>query len=165
MVRHHYEGGNMLKGIVISAVVSITVWLLLVWAVAAKANYQDQRLNTIASNIAGHDVVVSCSASEHEWVSFEDAGFPGQNFDADGFTTASRSNVIYLAPRVCDTLEGDLHVGVASVGDYWNGLAIKVLVHEALHQRGITDESQTDCTALTLVKQYALSLGYTANVT
>lgn len=144
--------------------------VLMVWLVAAAivvtaahGAYQDQRLNAIASAVAGHPVIVSCASGAHEWSRFEDTA--GLAFETDGFTFVGRDNVVYLAPRICDTLMADLTVGTNYVGDYWNGLAIRAILHESVHQRGITDEGITECTAMQLVKQYATSFGYAAKVT
>lgn len=138
-------------------------WLAFGVAVSHAA-YQDQRLNAVASAVAGHPVTVSCAASAHEWSQFEDAA--GYTFETDGFTYIGRTpSVIYLAPRICDTLVADEHAGPTAVGDFWNGLAIKVILHEASHQAGISDEGAADCNALSLVKQYAPSFGYSKTVT
>lgn len=141
-------------GVIVAALIGVGI---------AKASYTDITLNTAASKIAGHPVTVACYSSGHEWVQAEDSAFPGQNFEADGFTFIGRTPaVIYLSPRVCDTLEADLHGNPA--GDYWNGLAIKVLLHEASHQAGIADEAGAECNALSLLKAYAPTFGYALTV-
>ena len=144
-------------------VMAIAAVAFAIAATAARAAYQDPKLNAVASAVAGHPVIASCATGAHEWSQFEDVA--GLAFETDGFTFVGRDNVIYLAPRICDILLADFSYGVTAVGDYWNGLAIKTIIHESVHQRGITDESVTDCTALKLVKQYALSFGYAAKVT
>jgi hypothetical protein len=149
-------------GLILALAFCVGFWLT-VGALVAKAAYQDTTLNNVASKIAGHPVSVACYASGHEWVQAEDSAFPGQSFEADGFTFIGRTPaVIYLAPRVCDTLEADLHGNPA--GDYWNGLAIKVLLHESSHQAGIADEAGAECNALSLLKSYAPTFGYPLTV-
>jgi hypothetical protein len=149
-------------GLILCIAFCVGFWLT-VGVIAAKGAYTDQALNDVATKIAGHPVSVSCASSGHEWVTYEDSAFPGQNFEADGFTFIGRTpSVIYLAPRICDTLEADLHGNPA--GDYWNGLAIKVLLHESSHQAGIADEHAAECNALSLLKTYAPIFGYPAKV-
>lgn len=146
--------------------VSAILWVALgvLMASAARGAYQDQRLNAVATAVAGHPVVVSCATGVHEWAKFEDTA--KYTFETDGFTYIGGASVIYLAPRICDTLEADLHAGPESAGAYWNGLAIKVLLHEASHQAGLVDESDAECNALKLVKKYAVeTFGYKASVT
>jgi hypothetical protein len=147
----------------LGAVLFCLVFWLAIGVAIAKASYTDGALNGVASKIAGHPVTVACYSSGHEWVQAEDAAFPGQSFEADGFTFIGRQPaVIYLSPRVCDTLEADLHGNQA--GDYWNGLAIKVLLHESSHQAGIADEAGAECNALALLKAYAPTFGYPLTV-
>jgi hypothetical protein len=138
----------------------VCFWLA-VGALVAKAAYQDGTLNNVASKIAGHPVTVACYSGTHEWATAEDAA--QYTFETDGFTYIGRTPaVIYLSPRVCDTLEADLH-GLPA-GDYWNGLAIKVLLHESSHQAGIADEAGAECNALSLLKAYAPTFGYSLTV-
>ena len=140
----------------LSAIAIFVVGYSLTYVAIARGAYQDQRLNAVASSVAGHPVIVSCATSVHEWATFEDQA--GYTFETDGFTFIGRTpSVVFLAPRVCDTLEADLDGGPTLVGPYWLGLAIKVILHEATHQTGLADEGATDCKALALVKQYAVS--------
>lgn len=145
-------------------VLIFVVAFALVYIAGARAASHDTRLDAVASAVAGHPVVAVCADNDHEWVSWEDQSAGGA--ELDGFTQITVGPNIYLAPRICNTLEADLQNGPSAVGDYWLGLAIKTIIHESVHQRGITDESVTDCTALTLVKQYAVSsFGFAPTVT
>lgn len=149
-------------GLIVVVLACLLFWALVGWAtanaVASRATAQAVQypaLNAVASAVAGHPVVASCATSTHEWASFEDKA--GYTFEVDGFTFIGRESVIYLAPRICDTLMADLTEGPASVGPFWLGLAIKVILHESTHQAGVVDEGATDCLALSLVKSYAVS--------
>lgn len=153
----------MFRNWILPGVLIGVVTFALVFVSAARAAGQDSRINAVASAVAGHPVIVSCATTTHEWAQFEDTA--GLTFETDGFTFASRDNVVFLAPRICETLLADFQYGPTLVGDYMNALALRVLIHESVHQRGVTDESMTDCTALTLVEHYALSFGYAAKVT
>lgn len=137
--------------------------LLAFSAGGAAAAYQVPQLNAVASAVAGHSVIASCAADTREWVQFENAA--NFSIEVDGFTQASQSNVIFLSPRVCQTLTALLTPQSQDVGPYWAALAIKTIIHESVHQRGVLDESVTDCTALSLVAQYAASsFGYAAKI-
>lgn len=139
-------------GVIVAALIGVGV---------AKAAYTDPTLNDVASAIAGHPVSVTCATGAHEWASFEDTA--KYTFETDGFTYIGRTpSVIYLAPRICDTLEADLHGNDA--GPYWNGLAIKVLLHESSHQAGLADEAAAECNALALLPKYAPRFGYPLRV-
>lgn len=139
----------------------------LVVVASARAAYGDPRLDAVATSVAGHPVQVSCGSTPTDWAATEAAN---HSVEADGFTfigqvSTTGAGIIYLAPRICDTLEALLSPYHDDVGPYWASLAIKTIIHESIHQRGVTDESVTDCTALTLVQQYAVSsFGYPATV-
>lgn len=141
----------------------VVVALLACTAGGAAAAYQDPPLNDVASAVAGHPVIASCAATSVEWSQFEATG--GYPAEVDGFTFVGRDNVIFLAPRICQTLTALLGPAHDDVGPYWAALAIKVLIHESIHQRGVLDEGVTDCTALPLVPTYAASsFGYPATI-
>jgi hypothetical protein len=150
-------------GLFLAILFSALVWALIGVAVAKAAEYQDPRLDAVASSVAGHPITAHCYQGAGEWNATEVQS--GLTFETDGFTFVGRDQYVNLAPRVCDTLEALLKLGPDAVGPFWAGLAIKVLIHESVHQRGITDEGVTDCAALALVKQYAVSsFGYAATV-
>jgi hypothetical protein len=142
----------------------VVLLLALAWAGRGAAAYQDPRINAVASSVSGKPITASCAADSREWAQFQTtAGFKTEQ---DGFTFVGQAPIIYLAPRVCQTLMALLGAPRFDVGPYWAALAIKVLIHESVHQRGITDEGITDCTALPLVPTYAVSsFGYPAKVT
>jgi hypothetical protein len=142
----------------------LVVTLLALVAGRAYAAVQNPALNATASAVAGHPVIVSCATSSSEWAAFEATA--GYAAEVDGFTFAARDNVIYLGPRVCQTLLALVTPNShGDVGPYWAALAIKTIIHESVHQRGVLDEAVTDCTALSLLTQYAVSsFGYPATI-
>lgn len=148
----------------ILALLLVSAYLLVFMTGRAAGAYQDPGVNAVASAVAGHPVIASCAATSAEWSQFETTA--GYTFEVDGFTFASRDNVIYLAPRVCSTLLALLNPAQHNdVGTYWAALALKVLIHESIHQRGVLAENVADCTAIPLVPQYAVSnFGYPATI-
>lgn len=128
-------------------VIACTVALIAV-AGARAANWPDPRLDTAASQVAGHPVQVWCEDSVSYWVHVGDS--IGVDFGTvQGFTVPSQSTTVYITPQICRTLHALLGSGPNEVGNYWGSLAVHVLVHEAEHQAGHVDEGETDCAALT----------------
>jgi len=127
---------------------------LAVTPLAAHAeNWPDGRLDAIASTIAGHPVQVWCEDDDVEWDdAFVDSGLRGET--VYGFTSLS-DPTIYLAPRFCETLHVALDAGPEQAGLFWLAGATLVLTHESVHQRGIADEAQTECTAYGMVGDVA----------
>lgn len=116
-------------------------------AASTAGNWQDSRLDAAASSIAGHPVNVWCEMSWGDWIHAGD--YAGQDFGVVlGFTYLD-SPTIYISPAQCDTLHALLNNEF--VGSYHASLALLTLAHESVHQRGIADESVTECTALPLV--------------
>jgi hypothetical protein len=115
---------------------------------ASASNAPDARLDQIATTVAGHPVSVWCETSWQDWVDVE-RQLPDSP-DLYGFTSPSRSNVIFVQPTVCETLHVLLDNSYYDTGDYWTAIALHTLVHESLHQRGISDEGATDCAALSI---------------
>lgn len=144
---------NARRGVLVLSLVSLVAAFAA--AAGARAAYYDANLNVIAGAVAGHPVIVTCYDSPGEYEGVEYAH--GVTYEDDGFTSPTLDNVIYLAPRICDTLHALLYgPGPDDVGVFWAGLAIKTLIHESVHQSGILDEGVTDCTALALVTTYAV---------
>ena len=123
---------------------------ILVIAPAARAgNNPSPVLDAAATYVAGHPVSVWCETSWSDWL--KEASQAGVS-DAGAFTRVG-TPVVYVAPDVCEELHA--LVGKEDVGTFFAADAILTLTHEAVHQRGITDEAQTDCTALSMVSQMA----------
>ena len=121
---------------------------------ASAENWKDARLDAVASHIAGKPVQVHCEDSWYEWIN------SGEQQDEDwsvllGLTYLSEP-LVYINPDGCETLHALLELGPRAVGVYHAAGAVQTLVHEAVHQRGITDEGDTDCTALSLVDDVAV---------
>jgi hypothetical protein len=120
---------------------------------AQAGNWADSRLDATASQIAGKPINVWCESSWSDWIHAGDSVH--ENWDEVGGFTYLSEPTIYVAPDSCFTLHALL--GRESVGTLYAAQAILVLAHEAVHQRGISDEGVTECTALPLVPSLAVS--------
>jgi hypothetical protein len=123
--------------------------LVLALAVPAAANAADRphpTLNAVSTEVAGKPVRVHCETSEVQWIGWQ------LQFGRvlSGFTFFDQP-VTYIAPNFCHTLHWSLTYGYREVGLVWLTGAVSVLVHEAVHQRGIRDERVTECTAQPLI--------------
>lgn len=124
---------------------SIVAVLVIVVPAAGAANNPNPVFDAVATEVAGKPVSVWCESSWVEWVGVGLA-------DANGVTILDRP-IVFVSPRQCETLWA-LQTG-ESVGTYHAASALLTLAHESVHQRGITNEAQTDCLALPLVPQIA----------
>jgi hypothetical protein len=127
---------------------------LLTAGTASAGNWKDNRLNAVASHIAGKPVDVHCEDSWYVWINSGEVQAEDWSLLA-GYTYLSEP-VVYIAPDRCETLHALLEIGPRGVGAYHAAGAVQTLVHEAVHQRGVTDEGETDCTALSLVDEVAV---------
>lgn len=119
---------------------------------AGAANLPNPVFDQIASEVAGKPVSVYCETDWFVWIkAFESIGVNGGGIN--GFTNLSTPTV-FVSPRQCETLWA-LHAR-ENVGTYYAASAVFTLAHEAVHQRGITDEGVTDCTAMPLVAGIAV---------
>ncbi|HXG76859.1 MAG TPA: hypothetical protein VNJ53_09845 [Gaiellaceae bacterium] len=120
---------------------------------ATAADWPDGRLDAVATAIAGHPVHVFCEADQGAWnAHFYNRGqAPWSVF---GFTSLG-SPVVYMSPDVCLHLHLLLDFGWLEGGIAKSALAVMTLTHEAIHQRGIGDERETQCLTLQLVGQVA----------
>jgi hypothetical protein len=157
----------MSKNIVWGTVIVIVSLAVISAAMAAKANaanWQDSRLDSVASIVAGHSVSVYCEDSRAEWVDIERAmGNSGD--DLGGFTWLPGAadpfgnyNTVYIQPESCDALHvfgynWGTNGGAMDAGMYWFAQAVAILTHESVHQRGIADEGLTECTSYHLLPQ------------
>jgi hypothetical protein len=120
---------------------------------SAASNWPDNRLDAVATQVAGHPVNVWCESSWSDWIHTGDSA--DENWDGvRGFTFLS-APTIYIAPDACFTLHAMLNR--ENVGSLHAADALLVLAHESVHQRGISDEGMTDCTALPLVPSLAVN--------
>jgi hypothetical protein len=126
---------------------------LAVPATGAAENRPHPTLDAVATAVAGKPLTVHCETDWLVWIkAFESVGENGTF--VNGFTNLEAA-VVYVNPRQCETLHAMLNGW--SVGTYYAASALLTLVHESVHQRGITDEGVTDCTALPLVPGIATS--------
>lgn len=123
---------------------------------AQGANQPHPTLDAIASEVAGYPASVWCETDETAWAGMSATG-------ASGFvrrTATGHEPVAYIGPSACTPLTEALRDSYAvSTVDLAHGLL--TVLHESVHLRGVHDEGETDCTALALVKTYAVrSFGY-----
>lgn len=104
--------------------------------------YEAKALEPAASFVAGKPAVIYCSNTFGDWVRYSlDNGTPG----AVGLTPLGGSQSELESP-VCDVLLK--HLSRRAVTVYDLAASVRILVHEAIHQRGVTDEAQTECVAM-----------------
>ena len=145
----------MKKRIVVVALIALA---LASASAATAADWHLARLDAVASSVAGHSVSVYCEDSRAEWVDIERAlGSDGDSIAGfmwgPGEDPIGNVDTVYIEPSACRAL----HVysangwgttrGANDAGLLPLGMAGLTLVHEAVHQRGIDDEGQTECTA------------------
>ncbi|HUP02062.1 MAG TPA: hypothetical protein VM737_11145, partial [Gemmatimonadota bacterium] len=121
---------------------------------AGAGNLPHPTLDAIASEVAGKPVTAWCETSDIEWNDAIARAFGVRGELLNGFTWISQP-VVYLAPRVCIPLRIAFDHGYRDVGSYHLSRAMLVLIHEAVHQRGVENEAETDCTALELLPNVA----------
>jgi hypothetical protein len=130
-------------------VILATIAVALASATAAgAANSPHPKLDGVATQVAGKPVSVHCETDEYQWRYWENGSL------LHGFTYLS-TPVVYIAPKHCYTLHFALKYGYREVGVTYLSDAIATLVHEAVHQRGIRDECQTEKVAQSLVMSVA----------
>lgn len=128
-------------------VLAVAVLALTFAGTATASNWPHAQLDNVATTVAGHPVNVWCESSWADWI------HTGDTFGEDwsylyGFTFQS-TPVVYVNPAVCGTLHAML--AGSDVGTFHASVAILALAHESVHQRGVVNEGDTDCTALPLV--------------
>jgi hypothetical protein len=100
-----------------------------------------------ASSLVGGEVTVACEdLAQHGWWGAAEVGVPHIQLDYDVCA------VLALAPRL---RRG--HLLRPS-----SGASVLTLAHEAAHVRGVEDEREADCFAMTNLHRAALALGYGA---
>lgn len=114
---------------------------------AQAGNQPHPTLDAIASEVAGRPVSVWCETDWDDWHTMTGGRFPG------AFVRSLTDTVAYMGPLRCTDLTAAVS-GSASVTQLGGGL--QALLHEAVHLRGVLDEGETDCTALGLVREYAI---------
>jgi hypothetical protein len=107
--------------------------------------HEAKQLEPAASYVARKPIVVTCADSADTWRAFLDANYP-PGTKANG-STQPGSSVIQLAPAACPALGGQLSHPRADPA-YAFAASLQILVHESLHAAGMTDEAETDCSAV-----------------
>ena len=115
---------------------------------ANAANSPHPTLDAVATEVAGKPVSVHCETNEAQWRYWENGSI------LHGFAYPSRP-IVDIAPRHCNTLRFALTYGYREVGITWLSDAVATVVHEAVHQRGIRDECQTEKIAMSLTMSVA----------
>jgi hypothetical protein len=144
------------------SVKAFALWFCLLFFTAPQAawgaNAPHQSFDAVASEVAGKPVVVHCEDDADAWQQMVRATFePDPRSDlVVGFTQPSRSNIVYLSPRVCLSLHDALTSGVEAAGLKPFALGLQILAHEAVHQAGVVDEAETECRSLPLVLPLAV---------
>jgi len=146
----------------IGVAVAVVASSLALAATASAADWQLGQADAVASSVAGHGVSVYCEDSRAEWVDVERAmGLDGDSLG--GFTWAPGSpdpfgnvDTVYVQPESCTALHlfaqgWGTNWAAQDAGLYWLAMAGSVLVHESVHQRGISDEGMAECTAYRLM--------------
>jgi hypothetical protein len=146
----------MRKGIVVVALIALA---LAGASAATAADWHLARLDAVASSVAGHPVSVYCEGSRAEWVDVErHMGFDGDSLAGFTFNPGvddpfGNLNMVYIEPSACEALHVYSAMGWGAIGAANDaglrplGTAGLTLVHEAVHQRGVSDEGQTECAA------------------
>lgn len=119
-------------------------------AAAPPGFYESRVLEPAASYVAGKPATVYCAATVGDWRTYAER--EASTLAANGLTYVGSSESA-LAASVCAPLRQELrhkHVKTAVLAD-----AMLALTHEAVHQSGVRDESETDCHALALLPTVA----------
>lgn len=131
----------------------------------AQAATPQEKLNAIASSVAGKPANVVCTTDHEVWDTRVQEVSRGtrRGTSAEGYAFAGTST-LYLGPHSCITLALVLEGGVTYAGLSPTAFALLTLLHEAVHLRGVVDEGETDCMALGLFRSYLDDIGVAATV-
>ncbi len=126
---------------------------------AHASNVVQPSLDAAASRIAGKPVTVHCENDAAQWAAMVADSHPGIDpRRISGFTRMISTTIIYIDPRSCAAVSSP-----ESVLSFELAYGFLTLAHEAVHQSGVRDETETDCQALALVKPLLLELGISAS--
>ena len=151
--------------------IAVVIGSALVWWVADRRDRlgNERRLSTIASQIAGRDVRVSCPGPIGRlfgWDIVEGSvrfGADGKPFDETKIRKQSCAELDAIAEgRRRAELECTARAAVAC-GPHGREtvMAVDVLAHESWHLRGVIDEGETECRSLQTMAWTAQQLGAT----
>lgn len=124
-----------------------------------------ERINAIATKVAGKPVSVVCSFDAEAWDEKVRQVSLGQRrgTSVDGYAYAGTTQA-HLGPQACIPLYNVLTYGISYAGVGPSAFGLLTLLHEAMHLRGLRDEAATDCAALGVFKSYVGALGVSATV-
>lgn len=114
--------------------------------------HEAKRLEPAASYVAGKPVKVYCARTDLDLREYTQQLYGGKWFNDTGLALIP-DGIALLGQSVCDPLLSELRIGKYNA-DFAE--AIDALVHEAVHLRGVTDEGQTECTAVHNVPRVAV---------
>jgi hypothetical protein len=153
-------------GVTLPSLLIVAALALLAPVSAFSANEPHPTLDAVASEIAGSPATVWCEADRAGWRALTAAtGLAGGARAFVRWTPAGPEPVAYLGPDACLTLRERLLRPDRPISAETIGPALLTFLHEAVHLSGVRDEAVADCTALALVKRYAVrSFGYAETV-
>lgn len=111
-------------------------------AAAPPGFYESLVLEPAASFVAGRPARVYCALTPAGW---QDYAAARRVPDAYALTVVGTDQTM-LEPVTCRVLRTQLRS--RRVDEYAVAAAVRTLVHEAIHQRGVADEGQTECAAM-----------------
>ncbi len=150
----------------IGALLGVLVMGLALVSAATAGNWTLPQADAFASEIAGKPVQTYC---ESDWASWDQFAYSNNivGHHLLGMTWLDQP-IVYVNPSVCEALHMAVDLGPAGYRDAgmaYYAQAILTLTHEAVHQRGVEDEGQTECAALPLALPAAVKhLGLPATV-
>jgi hypothetical protein len=147
----------------------VLVGLIAVCVYVAAANAQNiphEKINAIASKMAGKTVSIHCEINSETWHQMvqDTSGGTRNGTDIDGYAFPNGTRA-FVSPRVCEALWIDIQEGYLVAGLYPLTNALFAVLHEAVHLTGVMDENITDCTALKAFKSFLPMVGVPLTVT
>lgn len=112
-------------------------------------------LDSIATEVSGKPQSVHCESEELEWRRITSAVTSFDPALVTAWTQPARP-VIYLSPRACHALRTSYEYDLETAGVREFALSLLALAHEGIHQKGVTNEAETECQAVPLVKPLAI---------
>lgn len=152
--------GWFLGALVIIAVLAVTRI-----ATAEAANSPHFTLDSIASQVAGKPVSIHCETNNQDWDAMVGVNFPGRRGDQINGYAVPGSTVAFISPRACLPLQQALRTNYRDAGLVFLTIGLHVLIHEAVHLRGVRNEGETDCAALAEFGNYVDDVGVPLTVT
>jgi hypothetical protein len=104
------------------------------------------KLNAVASDIAGRQIVATCEQDRDQY----DWDFTYDNWGVLGVWYGSMPNDVFLAPAACEPLLTQQNYGLKDAGLRFFAVGVLTLVHESFHARsnGVWSEADTEACAM-----------------